>query len=143
VKVNEYGNAYLDEGGEFVKMPEQGTTAALWEEMVAYAKSKDIKGGNYKKLNLPFENKLLGQSRDVRDRMAGGVESFVYDLLTQVFNAQDTAEMAIEAILEANTFDLGPKTGRIEDPAEWTEPKIRERASKISSKKGPEGDFDD
>ena len=143
VKVNEYGNAYLDEGGEFVKMPEQGTTAVLWEEMVAYAKSKDIKGGNYKKLNLPYENKLLGQSRDVRDRMAGGVESFVYDLLTQVFNAQDTAEMAIEAILEANTYDLGPKTGRIEDAAEWTEPKIRERASKISSNKGPEGDFDD
>lgn len=143
VKVNEYGNAYLDEGGEFVKMPEQGTTVALWEEIVAYAKSKDIKGGNYKKLNLPFENKLLGQSQDVRDRMAEGVESFVYDLLTQVFNAQDTAEMAIEAILEANTYDLGPKTGRIEDPAEWSESKIRERASKISSNKGPEGDFDD
>jgi fructose/tagatose bisphosphate aldolase len=143
VKVNEYGNAFLDESGEFVKMPDKGTTVALWEEMVAYAKSKDIKGGNYKKLNLPFENKLLGQSQDVRDRMAGGVESFVYDLLTQVFNAQDTADLAIEAILEANTYDLGPKTGRLEDPAEWTEPKIRERASKIGSNKGPEGDFDD
>ena len=143
VKVNEYGNAFLDEGGEFVKVPEKGVTEALWEEMVAYAKSKDIKGGNYKKLNLPFENKLLGQSRDVRERMAGGVEFFVYELLTQVFNAQDTAPLAIEAILEANHYDLGPKTGRIDDPAEWTEPKIRERASKISSKKGPKGDFDD
>jgi fructose/tagatose bisphosphate aldolase len=143
VKVNEYGNAFLDEGGEFVKVPEKGATEALWEEMVAYAKSKDIKGGNYKKLNLPFENKLLGQSRVVRERMAGGVEFFVYELLTQVFNAQDTAPLAIEAILEANHYDLGPKTGRIDDPAEWTEAKIRERASKISSKKGPEGDFDD
>jgi hypothetical protein len=33
--------------------------------------------------------------------------------------------------------------GRIEDPAEWTEVKIRERAAKISSEKGPKGDFDD
>lgn len=143
VKVNEYGNAYLDERGEFVKVPEQGVTEDLWEEMVAYAKSKDIKGGNYKKLNLPFENKLLGQAQGVRDRMTEGVESFVYELLTQVFNAQDTAPLAIEAILEANHYDLGPKAGRIDDPTKWTEPMIRERASKISSNKGPEGDFDD
>jgi len=143
VQVNEYGNAYLDGGGEFVKMPDQGVTEALWEEMVAYAKTKDIKGGNYKKLNLPFENKLLGQSQDVRKRMTRGVESFVYELLTQVFNAQDTAPMAIEAILEAKSYDLGPKTGRLEDPTEWTESKIKEKAAKINLDKGPEGDFED
>jgi fructose/tagatose bisphosphate aldolase len=143
VKVNEFGNAYLDDQGEFVKMSDQGVTEALWEEMVAYAKSKDIKGGNYKKLNLPFENKLLGQSKAVRERITQGVESFVYELLTQVFNAQDTAPFAIEAILEANNYDLGPKTGRIEDPTEWTEPKILERASKINSHKGPDGDYED
>lgn len=143
VKVNEYGNAFIDENGEFVKMPEEGVTDELWSEMVEYAKAKDLKGGNYKKLNLPFENKLLGLSRDVRERMCKGVEGFVYDLLTQVFNAQDTAPLAIEAILSAGSYDLGPKIGRIEDPAGWTEAMIRERAAKITSDKGPEGDFED
>lgn len=51
-------------------------------EMMAYAKSKDHKGGNYKKLNLSFENKLLGLPREVRQRMCKGMEDFVYELLT-------------------------------------------------------------
>jgi fructose-bisphosphate aldolase class II len=143
VKVNEYGNAFLDENGEFVKMPEEGVTDELWSEMVEYAKGKGLKGGNYKKLNLPFENKLSGLSRDVRDRMCKGVEGFVYDLLTEVFNAQDTTPLAIDAILSAGSYDLGPKIGRTEDPAGWTEAMIRERAAKITSDKGPEGDFED
>jgi fructose/tagatose bisphosphate aldolase len=143
VKVNEFGNATLDEKGEFIKVSEKGATDALWEEMVAYAKSEGLKGGNYKKLNLPFENKLLGQPRDVRERMSKGVEDFVYDLLVNVFNARDTAPLGIEAILGAGSHDLGPKVERIEDPAGWTESKIKERAVGISSDKGPAGDFDD
>jgi fructose-bisphosphate aldolase class II len=143
VKVNEYGNAFLDENGEFVKMPEAGVTEALWTEMVKYAQSKGIKGGDYKKLNLPFENKFLGQSPDIRARMCKGVEDFVYDLLTNVFHAEDTAPLAVEAILSEGAYDLGPKVGRIEDPAQWTEEMIRKRAAGIDSNKGPEGRFDD
>ena len=143
VKVNEYGNAFLDENGEFVKISDNGLTDEAWAGIVAYAKSKDIKGGDYKKLNLPFENKLLGLPGDVRARMIKGVEDFVFELLTEVLNTQDTAPLAIEAILNDGSYDLSPRTGRIEDPAEWTESKIKERAEKISSDKGPEGDFDD
>jgi fructose-bisphosphate aldolase class II len=143
VKVNEYGNAMLDESGEFIKEADKGVTPDLWGEMVAYAKEKGLKGGDYKKLNLPFENKLLGLPGQVRERMVKAVEDFVYDLLTHVFNAQDTAPLAIETIIDAGSYDLGPKVGRIEDPSEWTEAKIRERALKISSEKGAKGDFDD
>ena len=143
VKVNDYGNAMLDDRGEFVKMPDKGVTEGLWAEMVSYANEKGMKGGDYKKLNLPFENRLLGSSRDIRERMERGVEDFVYTLLVDVFNAQETAPLALEAILGAGSYDLGPKTRRIEDPAEWTEAKAKERAAKISSDKGPEGDFDD
>jgi fructose-bisphosphate aldolase class II len=143
VQVNEYGNAFLDEKGEFVKIPDQGVTESLWAEMVAYANSKGFKAGDYKKLNLPFENKMFGLPRETRERMVQGVEDFVYELLTGVFNAQDTAPLGIEAILEAGSYDLGPKAERIEDPAEWTEAKIRERASKLHVDKGPKGDFED
>jgi fructose/tagatose bisphosphate aldolase len=143
VKVNEFGNAFLDEKGEFVKVVNQGMTDELWAEMVAIAKSKSLKAGDYKKLNLPFENKLFGLPREIRERMAKGVEDFVYDLLTKVFNAQDTAPLAIEAILKAGSYDLGPKAERIENPADWTEQKIKERASKLHGDKGHKGNFDD
>ncbi len=143
VKVNEYGNALLDENGEFVKMPDKGMTEDMWAEIVEYAKENGLKGGNYKKLNLPFENKLLGLPRDVRERMAKGVEDFVYELLTNVFNASDTAPLAIDAILKADSYDPGAKATRIEDPSEWTENQIHERASKLDVDKGPAGDFDD
>ncbi len=143
VKVNEFGNAFLDDEGEFVKLPDGGVSESLWKEMTEYAKSKDIKGGNYKKLNLPFENKMLAQPKEIQHRMTKGVEDFVYDLLTNVFNAGDTAPLAFEAILSAGSYDLGPKAEKIEDSAEWTEEKIRERASKMSEGKGSEGNFDD
>ncbi len=143
VKVNEYGNAHLDENGEFVKVPEKGFTDALWVEILEYAKSKNIKSGDYKKLNLHFENKLLGLPREIRERMCKGVEDFVYELLSEVFNARDTAPLAIEAILSAGSYDLGPKVHRIEDPTDWTESKLKERAARIEVDKGPEGDFDD
>ncbi|RLB19797.1 MAG: ketose-bisphosphate aldolase [Deltaproteobacteria bacterium] len=143
VKVNEYGNAQLDENGEFIKMPDKGVTEEMWNEMVAYAEEKGLKGGNYKKLNLPFENKLLALPRDIRERMAKGVEDFVYELLTDVFNARDTAPLAIEAILSAGSFGLGPKGTRIEDPEKWTEANIRSRAKTLNPDKGASGDFDD
>ena len=143
VKVNEFGNAFLDENGDFIKMEGQGMSEELWAEMKEYADKNGIKGGNYKKLNLPFERRMEGQTAEVRDRMAAAVEEFVYDLLANVFNAQGTASLAIEAILEKNSYDMGPKVDRIEDPAEWTERLYRARAEEIGSDKGPQGNFDD
>jgi fructose-bisphosphate aldolase class II len=143
VKVNDYGNAQLDENGEFIKMPDKGVTESMWNEMVGYAKDKGLKGGNYKKLNLPFENRLLGLPGDIRERMVQGVEDFVYELLSEVFNARDTAPLAIEAILQAGSYALGPKAARIEDPAEWTEANILARAKNLNFHKGASGDFDD
>jgi fructose/tagatose bisphosphate aldolase len=143
LKVNDYGNAILDDSGRFIKMENQGVSTRIWEEMSAYAESKEIKGGDFKKLNLPFENKLLGQPKNIRARMTEGVEEFVYNMLVNVFNAADTAPLAIEAILDAGSYDPGPKVNRIENPDEWTAEKIVERAASITSDKGPEGDYED
>ena len=143
VEVNDYGNAILDENGSFMKVKGKGVAEEVWAEMVAQAESKGLKKGDYKKLNLPFENKILGQSKEIRERMTAGVEDFVYNMLVNVFNCQDTAPLAIEAILKAGSYDLGPKGKRQEDPAEWTSEKIVERAKSIESDKGPQGDFED
>ena len=143
LEVNDYGNAILSEDGSFIKVKDQGVKEEMWEAMVAYATSEGLKGGNYKKLNLPFENKLLGQPMAIRDRMAKRVEDFVYNMLVDVFNATDTADIAIRKILSAGSYDPGPKGERIENPDEWTPEKIAQKAAEIDSDKGPAGDFDD
>ncbi|MCJ7784400.1 MAG: class II fructose-bisphosphate aldolase [Desulfobacterales bacterium] len=143
VQVNDYGNAILDAEGNFSKVQGQGVSEEMWAEMVAYAQSKSWKKGDYKNLNLPFENKLLAQPKEIRDRMAKEVEDFAYKMMTEVFNSQDTAPLAIEAILKAGSHDLGPKVAQIENPSEWTESKITERASRLGADKGPAGKFDD
>ena len=135
--------AILDESGGFKKVSSKGAADALWSEMVATAEANGWKGGNFKKLNLPFENKLLGQPREIRDRMVLGVEDFAYNMMTHVFNAAGTAPMVIEAILANGSCDPGPKAQRIESPEEWTPDKIVARAAQFSTDKGPAGDFDD
>jgi len=143
VQVNDYGNAILDANGDFSKVEGEGVSEEIWAEMVAYAQSKSWKKGDYKNLNLPFENKLLAQPREIRDRMVMGVEDFSYKMMTEVLNSMDTAPLAIEAILKAGSYNLGPKVRRKENPDEWTESKITERASHLGSDKGPAGKFDD
>lgn len=143
VKVNDYGNAIQDEQGNFIKEPGQGMSDELWQELTAYAAEKGLKGGDFKKLNLPFENKLLGQPKEIRERMIEAVANFSKWLITDVFNAQDTANLVMEDILTANKPDPGPKAERIEDPADWTQERIIERAKTLSADKGPAGDFDD
>ena len=143
LEVNDYGNAILDKDGNFIKVKDQGMTEEMWQAISAYAQGKGLKAGDYKKLNLPFENKLLSQPRAIRERMIKRVEDFAYRLLVEVFNARDTAPLAIEAILAAGTYVPGSKAARIEDPQAWTPEKIVERGALISPDKGPEGDFDD
>ncbi|MBI5063903.1 MAG: ketose-bisphosphate aldolase, partial [Desulfatitalea sp.] len=60
-----------------------------------------------------------------------------------VFNAKDTAPLAIEAILKTNGYDPGPKGERIENPSDWTPEKIVARGKNLESNKGPAGKFDD
>jgi fructose/tagatose bisphosphate aldolase len=143
LQVNDFGNATLDDNGEFIKVSGEGMSEELWLEMKTYAGEHGISGGNYKKLNIVFENKIMGQPAAIRERMTRRVEDFVYTLLVEGFNAGDTARYAVDAILEAGSYDMGPKTGRIESPEEWTEDKIRVRAAELDTDKGPEGDFED
>ena len=143
LKVNDYGNAQLDENKNFIRLADAGVSDDAWAAMVKYATEKGWKPGDYKKLNKPFENHLLAQRRDVRRRMVAAVEDFVYKLLVDVFEAQDTAPLALDAIQQANSYDVGPKGSRLADPADWTEAKLRARAAELGGNKGPAGNFDD
>lgn len=143
LEVNDYGNARLDGDGNFVKVRGEGVAEETWEKMIAYADAKGWKGGDYKKLNLPFENVLFAQPREIRERMCKRVEDFIYNMLANVFSAEGTAEIACEVIVEAGSYDVGNKAEQIENPADWTVEKIHEKAKTLMTNDGPEGDFDD
>jgi fructose-bisphosphate aldolase class II len=143
LEVDDYGNAQLDADGRFIKVKGEGVTEEMWAEVVAYADERGWKKGDYKNLNLHFENRFLAQPAEIRERMTKRVEDFAYGMMTEVFNAQDTAPLAVEAILAAESYDLKPKVGRLEDPDEWTEAKIIEKAKTLDSDKGAAGQFDD
>jgi fructose-bisphosphate aldolase, class II len=143
LEVNDYGNAQLDSSGNFTKRPEEGMTEELWAEMVAYAEGKGWKKGDYKNLNLPFENKLLAQPAPIRDRMSKRVEEFSHKMMTEVLNSGNTAQLAVDVLLEADSYDVGPKGNVLENPADWTTEHIIERAKNLSTNKGPGGNFED
>jgi hypothetical protein len=143
LKVNDYGNALRDEAGDLIKMAGQGVEEPMWEQMVAYARQQGWKAGEYKKLNLPFENRLLAQPQPIRERMTAHVRDFAHAMMVDVFNARDTAPLCLQAILEAGGYDPGPKARRTEDPAQWTPERIAARAAGRCGEKGPQGNFDD
>lgn len=143
VEVNDYGNAIIDESGNFKKVAGEGVSEAVWSKMTALAEKNGWSGGDFKNLNLPIDNWLMGQPAQVRERMAARVEDFVYTMLVSVFNAEDSAPLALELLVEAGSCDVGTTAERIEDPQQWTREKIIERAKTLDTDKGPKGDFDD
>lgn len=143
VEVNDFGNAILDSNGNFIKQHDKGVSNETWEKMLAHAEKLTLKAGDFKKLNLPFENIFLSQPREIRDRMAKGVEDFVFNMLINVFNAGDTAPIAIDDIIQTGKPDPGPKCERIENPQNWTKEEIVRKGALIQSDKGPSGNFDD
>ncbi len=94
-----------------------------------------------KKLNLPFETALLSEPPEIRERMTKNVEEFVYHLLVDVFNAKDTADIAKKLILEAKTYDLGPK-GEKKLKMNLSGALKKIKAMEASQKQGS-GDYDD
>jgi len=125
IKVNEYGNVEFDQDGELQKIVDKGVDSAVWAEMKMYVKRKSFKIRDWKKLSLIFEDKLLSQPEVVRNRMVNDICDFVYWLLVEVFNAVDSATFVIDAILDANSYDVGPKVNCIENPVNWTKDMIK------------------
>lgn len=139
IEVDEYGNAKMDENGEFIKDTNKGLTNELWAEMVAYAKEQGWKSGDYKNLNKVFDEKIKALSPEIRERMVQGVESFVYYLLTEVFYAQGSAAYAYD-IIKKNDPALLKAKKRIEKEEDWTKEKIIARAAEMFGEKQEEED---
>ena len=131
LEVNDYGNAQLDADGNFIKVEGEGVTEEMWAEMVAYADAKGWKKGDYKNLNLPFENKFLAQPAEIRERMAKRVEDFAYKMMTEVFNARDTAPLAVAGHPQRRLLRPRPQGGADRGPG-----RVDRREDRSSTRQG-------
>jgi fructose/tagatose bisphosphate aldolase len=129
--LNEFGNAKQDDKGKFIKLSDEGVPDELWAKMVAYADEQGWTGGNYKKLNRPFENALKALPASYKARIVKRLENFMIMLMTDVMNSAGTADLVIDAILEAEGPDLKTKAEQIHYPADWTVDAIREKAAQL------------
>ncbi|MBW1615439.1 MAG: class II fructose-bisphosphate aldolase [Deltaproteobacteria bacterium] len=144
VKTTDTGNAVLDDNGDFIKVKGLGVSQEVWEEMQIYALNHNLKAGDLKKSNLAFENRLMSQSKKIKERMAKGVEEFAYNLIKNIFNSENTAPLVYESIIEADSYSAKPKGEKIENKKDWTPEKIIFKASLLKTSKDDEtGDFDD
>ena len=144
LKTNDAGNTILNQQGDFIKVKGRGASEEAWKEMQKYALNHNLKAGGLKKLNLVFENRLMSQSKRIKDRMAKGVEEFAYNLIKNIFNSENTAPLVYEKIIAADSYNAKPKAVKIEDKKDWTPEKIVFKASLLkTSNDNKAGDFDD
>ncbi len=131
------GNADLSSGA-YVKEKDRGITENLWDEMVAYADGRGMsrKSGDYKKLNLPFHEKILAEPREVVDRIVDEVAWWA-ERFIKAFGAEGSAEKVLEVISRRNDSNASPDRKIAGARADFGPGKAPGRA------KGGEGDFSD
>jgi fructose/tagatose bisphosphate aldolase len=130
------GNAVTDSGA-YVKEPGRGITEGLWNEIVAYADDKGMsrKSGDYKKLNLPFHEKILAEPTHVIGRITDEISEWAKRFI-RAFGGEGTAEKVVEVACRRADHNSSPE--RV----------IRNPRSKYGPEAAPnkgktEGDFDD
>ena len=94
----ETGNA-VTEGGTYVKENDRGISEKLWNELVKAADDKGMsrKSGDYKKLNLPFHEKILAEPDHITGRITDEVCVWAKRFI-KAFGGEGTAEKVIEVI---------------------------------------------
>jgi fructose-bisphosphate aldolase, class II len=144
LKVNEFGNAEMDSSKNFIKDNGKGVSEEAWKHMVEAATKQGWKAGDYKKLNKEVDAELKKLPADIQARMAKNVEDFIVNLLENVFYAGDTANLALDAILEAKSAEIRLFDKVIEERGVWTKEYIVEQGKKLFEKQqSATGKFDD
>lgn len=119
LKVNEFGNAETDAEGNFIKVEGQGVSEELWAEMMEYAAEQGWSGGNIKQLNKVFEDKILAQPQEIKDRMVKRVKDFMVPMMIEVFNSQNSADLVRDEVIKNNSPLMKRNVKIIENPEDW------------------------
>jgi fructose/tagatose bisphosphate aldolase len=130
------GNA-ITEGGTYVKESGRGISDALWNEITACADGKGMsrKSGDYKKLNLPFHEKILAEPEDIIGRIVDEISEWGKRFI-RAFGGEGIAEHVLEVACRRPDHNSSPE--RV----------IRSPRSKYGPEAAPnkaksEGNFDD
>ncbi len=104
----ESGNAFT-ENGRWVKRPDRGIPMELWKEMTAYADSAGMPGnsGDYKKLNLPFDHRIMAVGEEYRNRIINETERWALRFF-EAFNSIGTGSKLIETVVERGDWNSSP-----------------------------------
>ncbi|MDR1481379.1 MAG: class II fructose-bisphosphate aldolase [Synergistaceae bacterium] len=105
----ETGNAVTD-GGTYIKEKDRGISEALWNEMVKSADDKGMsrKSGDYKKLNLPFHEKILAEPDHITGRIVDEVSEWAKRFI-KAFGGEGSAEKVIEVISRRPDHNSSPE----------------------------------
>ncbi|MDR1966980.1 MAG: class II fructose-bisphosphate aldolase [Synergistaceae bacterium] len=103
------GNA-VTEGGTYVKESGRGISDGLWGELVASADSSGMsrKSGDYKKLNLPFHEKILAEPAQITGRIVDEVAEWAKRFI-KAFGGEGTAERVVEAAVRRGDRNSSPE----------------------------------
>jgi len=114
------GNALI-ENGSYIKRPDKGIPAALWEELVAWADAQEYprNSGNYKKANLPFHYLIMGLPEEYRKRIVDETEAWALRFF-EAFNSIGTGSKVIDRILERDDWNATPERSITARRAEYT-----------------------
>ncbi|RKY26456.1 MAG: class II fructose-bisphosphate aldolase [Planctomycetota bacterium] len=69
LKMEDNGNAVYDEDGDYIKLEDEGIPMDLWREVTAWMKETGNTGGNLKRANLPFKEKMESIDRKYKERI--------------------------------------------------------------------------
>ncbi len=105
----ETGNAITD-GGSYVKEKDRGITEKLWQEIVEHADGKGLsrKSGDYKKLNLPFHDKILQEPAHIVDRITEEICDWGKRFI-RAFGGEGTNEKLLEILSRRPDHNAAPE----------------------------------
>lgn len=103
------GNAVI-EGDTYVKETDRGISDKLWNEMVAYADGKGMsrKSGDYKKLNLPFHEKILAEPDHIVGRIVDEIADWGRRFI-KAFGGEGTSEKLLEIMSRRPDHNAAPE----------------------------------
>jgi fructose/tagatose bisphosphate aldolase len=131
------GNA-VTEGGSYVKESGRGVSDELWREMVSYADEKgwSRKSGDYKRLNLPFHDKILAEPDYIVGRIVDEVADWGGRFI-KAFGSEGASQRVLEVVSRRPDHNASPE--RV-----IRSPRIKYGPDQAPNQlKGGDGNFDD
>jgi fructose-bisphosphate aldolase class II len=114
------GNAVI-ENGSYVKRPDMGIPAGLWDRIVEWADSKGYSrsSGDYKKANLPFDPLILSLDREYVNRILDTTEEWALRFF-EAFNSVGSGTRVIDRVLARGEWNPAPCRRIIADRRDYT-----------------------